>query len=49
MHDGLLMLQKCLIDFVAEHWFSCHTTEPGYAGDIGTVEIRLIDIVFFFW
>ena len=35
--DGPLMLWSCVIDFAIEHWFGCLTTEPGYAGDIGTI------------
>ena len=37
--NGLLMLQNSLNDFVFEHRFGCCTTEPGYAGDIGALEI----------
>ena len=36
--NGPLMLQNCFISF-AEHQFRCHTTEPGYAGHIGTIGI----------
>ena len=43
MTDGLLMLQNCFLDFDVEHWFSCHTTEPSFAGDIGAIEVCLID------
>ena len=43
MPDDLLTLWNCFIDFAVEHWFGCHTTESGYAGDIGAIEIWLID------
>ena len=42
MPDGPLMLQNCFIDFAVEHWFGCHATEPGFTGDIGSIEIWLI-------
>ena len=41
--NGLLMLPNSLDDFVFEHQSVCCTTEPGYAGDIGAIEIWLID------
>ena len=41
--DDLLTLWNCFIDFAVEHWVGCCTTEPGYARDIGAVEIWLID------
>ena len=37
------MLQNCFIDFAVEHEFGCGTTEPDYIGDIGAIEIWLID------
>ena len=40
---GLLMLRNCLIDFAVVHWFGCRATEPGFAGDIGAIEVWLID------
>ena len=40
--DELLMLRHCFFDFVVEHRFGCRTTEPGYAGGIGTIEMCLI-------
>ena len=40
---GLLMLRTCFLDFAVEHWFGCRATEPGFAGDIGAIEIWLID------
>ena len=43
MPDGLLMLRNCFIDFAVEHWFGCCVTESGFAGDIGTIEVWLID------
>ena len=36
-----LMLQNCFFDFAVEHQFSLRATEPGFAGDIGAVEIWL--------
>ena len=39
---GLLMLRNYLIDFAVEHWFGCHATESGFAGDIGAIEVWLI-------
>ena len=38
-----LMLQSCFIDFAVEHQFGCRNSEPGFAGDIGAIEIWLID------
>ena len=43
--DGLL-LPNSFIDFAFRHWFGCCATEPGYPGDIGAVEIWLIDWLF---
>ena len=40
---GLLMLGNCFLDFAVEHWFGCHATEPGFAGDIGAIKVWLID------
>ena len=37
--NGLLMLRNSLNDFVFEHRSGRCTTEPGYAGDIGAIEI----------
>ena len=37
------MLRNCFLDFAVDHWFGCCTTEPGFAGDIGTIEVSLID------
>ena len=39
----LLMLRNDFNDFAFEHRFGCCATEPGYAGDIGAIEIWLID------
>ena len=36
---GLLMLRKCFLDFAVEHRFGCHATGPGFAGDIGAIEV----------
>ena len=41
--NSLLMLRNSLSDFVFEHQSGCCATEPGYAGDIGAIEIWLID------
>ena len=41
--DSLLMPWNCFIDFAFEHWFSCCTNEPVFAGGIGAIEIWLID------
>ena len=44
---GLLMLRNCFLDFAVEHWFGwfgCCATEPGFAGDIGAIEVWLIDL-----
>ena len=34
---------ECFIDFAVKHWYGCRATESGYAGDIGAIEIWLID------
>ena len=41
--NSLLMLRNSLNDFVFEQQSGCCTTEPGYTGDIGAIEIWLID------
>ena len=38
--DSLLIPWNCFIDFAIEDWFGCCTTEPGFAEDIGAIEIR---------
>ena len=43
MSNGPMMLRNCFIDFAHGPRFGCCATEPGYAGDIGAIEIRLID------
>ena len=43
--DGPLMLHNCYIDFAVEHWFSCHTTGPGSAGDIDGIEFDWFDFI----
>ena len=43
--NGLLVLRNSLNDFVFEHRSGCFVTEPGYAGDIGAIEILLIDVL----
>ena len=42
MPDGLL-LQNCFFNFAVKPWFTCRTTEPGFARDISALEIWLID------
>ena len=37
-------LRNCFLDFAVEHWFGCRTTEPGFARDISTIEVWLIDM-----
>ena len=32
-----------VLDFAVEHWFGCRATEPGFTGDIGAIEVCLID------
>ena len=41
--DSSLMLRNCFIYFAVENRFVCGTTEPGLAGNIGGIEIWLID------
>ena len=45
--------KHCYWFYFAEHWFGCHATELGFAGDIGAIEIWLIDLLIFkivwFW
>ena len=41
--NGPLMLPKCFFDFVFEHQFGCRTAEPGFAADIGDIEIWLFN------
>ena len=41
---GLLMLRNCFLAFAVEHWLGCRGTEPGFAGDIGAIEVWLIEI-----
>ena len=38
-----MMLRNCFLDFAVKHWFGCHATEPGIAGEIGGIEIWLTD------
>ena len=40
---GLLMLRNYFLDFAVEHWFGCRASEPGFVGDIGAIEVWLID------
>ena len=37
------LLRNCFLDFAVEHWFGCRATEPGFGGEIGTIEVWLID------
>ena len=37
------MLRNYFLDFAVEHWFGCRATEPGFARDIGAIEVSLID------
>ena len=30
-------------DFAVEHWIGCRATEPGFTGNIGAIEVWLID------
>ena len=39
--------RKCFINFAVEHWLVCRSTEPGFTGEIGAVEIWLIDYFHF--
>ena len=41
--NGLLMLRNSLKDFAFEHRSGCCATDPGYAGNIGAIEVWLID------
>ena len=43
MPHGLLMLRNCFLYFAVEHWFGCRAIEYGFAGDIGAIEVWLID------
>ena len=37
------MLWNCFLDFAVEHWLGCRATELGFAENIGTIEVLLID------
>ena len=37
--SGVIIIWNCLIDFAVEHRFGCRATEPGFAGDIGAIEV----------
>ena len=43
MHVGSLSVRNCSLNFPVEHWFGCRAPDPGYEGDVGAVEIWLID------
>ena len=38
-----ITLRNCFLDFAVEHWFGCRATEPGFAREIGAIEVWLID------
>ena len=38
-NNGLLMLRNGFNDFVLEHRSGCCATDPGFAGDVGAIEI----------
>ena len=37
------MFRNCFLGLAMEHWFVCVATEPGFAGDIGAIEVWLND------
>ena len=37
------MSRNCFLDFAVERWFGYRTTEPGFVGDIGAIQVWLID------
>ena len=37
-------VRNCFLDFAVEHWFGCRATVPGFKGNIGAIEIWLINI-----
>ena len=37
--------RNCFLDFAVKHWFDCRTTESGFTGDIGAIEVWLIDMM----
>ena len=41
--NGPLILQNCFFNFTVEDRFGCCAIEPGFVGDMGTMEIWLID------
>ena len=43
MRIGWLVLWNCFMDFAVEHQVGCCATEHGFAGDVGSTKIRLID------
>ena len=43
------MLRSCFLDFAVEHWFGCRAAEPGFSGDIGALEVWLIDWLIDSW
>ena len=38
------MLQNCFINFAVDHQFGCWPTNPGFAWDIGAIQIWLVDL-----
>ena len=43
------MSRNSFISFVFEHWSAFCGYEPGYTGDIGAIEIQLIDSFIHWW
>ena len=37
------------LDFAVEHWFDCRASEPGFAADIGAIEVWLIDWYYYYY
>ena len=35
----LYVFWNCFLDFAVEHGFGCRATEPGFAEDIGAIEV----------
>ena len=44
--EVVLVPSSCFLDFAVEYWFGWHATEPGFAGDIGAIEVGLINWLF---
>ena len=43
MNRDAISKQNCFLDFAVEYWFGCRATDPGFAGNIGAIEVWLID------